>query len=107
MQHLDMDNVCLPPFDVTRLLDTTAILRDRAVTPAHPTPAAATYPPETTPKDPPEPQNTTGTVGYSDRQTLTIQVTGNDDQSSSVYFDIEQWETRGLRVEVHEQGNRR
>lgn len=104
VQNLDMDAVCLPPFDVSRLLQDTA-----PTTPLVPSqvPQTPEYPaakpsgeriagPESAKSTP----NTTGTAGYSETRRITIRVSGDDDQFSSVYFDIEAWQGNGLEVIV-------
>jgi len=104
VQHLDMDAVCLPPFDVTRLLrDTasTAPFSQHATEIPHDTsPPAAAHVVEKAPESPISTPDTTGSARYSDGRTLTIQITGDDDQLSAVYFAIEAWQGAGLEVIV-------
>ena len=106
VQDLDMDAVCLPPFDVSRLLNDTA--PTSRIVPHH-APTTSEYPaakpsgegierPESAKSTP----KTTGSAEYSDSRTLTIQVSGDDDQLSSVYFDVDDWRTRGMEVLIND-----
>jgi len=101
--------VIVPPDLIDRQseLDVARLLQDTAPIASLSTPTAATHPlpaaghsSNTPPEGPESPPNPTGTAGYSGRQTLTIRVSGDDDQLSSVWFDIEAWRSNELEVFV-------
>jgi len=101
VQDLDMDAVCLPPFDITRLLQDTAPLTPLRNPPVQDTtPPSARHSPDVPPKEPDSTPDTTGSARYVGLQTLTIRVSGDDDQLSSVYFDVDDWRSKGMEVKV-------